>query len=316
MQFDQLLCGPKWSDLRAILRGGSPTLVTAYYGGGMLRRMAADAPAGIQLLVRMPVPSMAIPKVLPNDPTPLLAFMKRRTSAQVFASSSIHAKIFVSDAQAIIGSANLSGTGFSGAAEACLSTTDTGSIAILRTAAQDFIAGSEAIDQRYVRALVAAVEAGQSSVSVAPDATLASQILEEGQAGNPSFDSFKDWLGRQKRPEARELLEYANGRNNMSGHVYTGYHGLCLMFRMDPGWARTLISKNWMAPSIPHEMQRISGFVGQNPGLIRGKVSAVWEDSYLPRNLGGSVGGGGAGEGVLRRMMTLIPRFLRELSLI
>jgi hypothetical protein len=310
MDFDELLCGPTWPRLKSVVCGGAPLLITAYYGVEMLTRISHVAPAGTKLLVRMPKPSAIIPVVLPNDPASLLDFMQTQPAARVFASPSLHAKIFVSKNEGLIGSSNLSGNGFSGANEACLHTVDPVAIAALRKAARAFIIKSEELQPANVQALIDAVSVGVAKVSSPPDAVAAEAAIGSGQAANPPFNSFEAWLAGQKEQIALDVLAFAKGKNNMNGHTYTGYQGLCIMMRADPIWARSLAKKNWMDDSILVAMGRIGPFVKAHPGEVTGKISAVWESSYLPKSLGGKVANGGAGQGVLRRMMVLIPRFL------
>lgn len=316
MEFSELLCGPQWGHLDRVITGADPVLVSGFFGGGMLARIGADAADGAKLLVRLPRRG-AVPPQLANDPRPLLALARRRRDFQLFVDPAIHAKVYASSAGAILGSANLSDRGFSGQAEAAIFTSDPATVTALRTSAEGFIALAERATIRDLEVLVAALEARRTRIRPPPEElTTVDDASGAGQAGNPPFESFLAWLNLRVEPEALVIKQFATGRNAMNGHVYTGYHGLTVMFRSDPAWARSFLRRDWMEPAVEIGLRRIGDFVRAHPGSICGKRTAVWEASYLPTTLGGRIEGGGGSYGVLRRMMTLIPKYLRHVGLI
>ncbi|WP_292103536.1 phospholipase D family protein [Brevundimonas sp.] len=318
MRFNQLLCGPEWSHLSPIVKGKLPILVSAFYGDGMLTKVAAAKPVGAKLLVRLPRPAGAIPKLLPNDPRKLLSFAKKNPGVEIFVHPRIHAKIFASEGQALIGSANLSTTGFSGAHEASLLTKDAKTVAALRTEAEKFIKTAYPASILYLERLVQAIDAGKASVQPTPDAAAGAAVAFAGQVGNPPFESFVAWLAGQNSALAKEVHSRCSGKkHNVSGHAYSAYHGLSVLFRGDPTWARSLIGQNWQGGRVVTGLDRIRSFVSQNPGLIKNKRRGSWENSYLPTSLGGPAKrSGGAGIGLIKRMMVLLPEYLKSVHLI
>ena len=317
MNFDQILCGPEWIHLYPIATGKAPILVSAFYSGAMLTRLSDAKPSDAKLLVRLPTPSGPIPRILPNDPRTLLTFAKRNPSVRLFVHPKIHAKVYVSDKIAMVGSANLSMAGFGGSYEASLLTKDAATVAQLRISAQDFVDASQPADIKYLERLIHSIAAGKAVVQPTPDASASSAVAFATQAGNPPFESFVAWLASQKSDVAQGVYDRCKGKNNLSGHAYSAYHGLCVIFRGDPTWARSLAGKDWQSAKVSAATERIRDFVEQNPQLIRNRRKGYWETSYLPPNLGGPKDrSGGAGIGLIKAMMVVLPQYLRTIHLI
>jgi hypothetical protein len=317
MQFDELLQGPEWDHLEPILKGGAPVLVSAFYGREMLRKVTAVKAAEVKLLVRLPNPMKAIPKVLPNDPRVLLTFAKKNPSATLFADPRIHAKIFVSRDRALIGSANLSSAGFCGSHEASLLTTDASTVSLIRAGAKAFIAKASQIDIPYLERLVDALNADKTAVQPPPDAASALEVAFVGQAGNPPFEGFVAWLSVQPGATAKEVHARCVGKYNLTGHAYSAFHGLSVLFRGDPSWARSLIGQDWAGGKVSASLERIRTFVTQNPGQIKNRIRGSWETSYLPPSLGGpKARSGGAGISLIKMMMVVLPSYLRSIHAI
>lgn len=313
MQFDELLQGPEWAHLEPILRGGAPVLVSAFYGREMLRKVTAVKAAEVKLLVRLPDPLRAIPRVLPNDPRVLLAFAKKNPNASLFVDPQIHAKIFASRDRALIGSANLSSAGFCGRHEASLLTTDISTVSLIRAGAEAFIAKASRIDIPYLEKLTIALNADKTAVQPPPDATSASEVAFVGQAGNPPFEGFVAWLAGQKSETAKEVHARCVGKYNLTGHAYSAFHGLSVLFRGDPSWARSLIGQDWTGKKVASSLERIRTFVTENPGQIKNRVRGSWEASYLPPSLGGpKARSGGAGISLIKMMMVILPSYLKS----
>ncbi len=129
-------------------------------------------------------------------------------------------------------------------------------------------------------------------------------------AGKDDKDDFVQWLGIQNSPEA----DYAKQRwsttsiYNMGGHFHSEFHGIRAFLRAYPAYQGTLGSVVWNRSfwqSHPELMADFARFVRSNWARYPGQKGGDWRKK-LPPWLGGTQPRGGAGSGLVSRMLILL----------
>lgn len=136
-------------------------------------------------------------------------------------------------------------------------------------------------------------------------------------AASGNIAGFLDWLRANGEEDARYVLDRfsTNSRYQMTGHAWSAFHGIGAFLRANPDLAAPL-ARGRYAPRLFWEEQselrrRFAAFVATEGHRFPGQDGGNWA-AKLPRSLGGSQTEGGAGSGLVARMLILMARYQRE----
>lgn len=308
----RVLTFPKDDELERILDHGSIDIISPYYSGWALDKISPRDNSKVRLITRLPTDCYSPPPFLDNDPKPLLSTMERLGAAfSVYGLPTVHAKLYINATSAWAGSANLTKTGFSGVGELLLRFTPaTGE---LKNAFDEIKAKSKQVSTENVRKLVTSLDLGLTHIRPTVDIPQGAAVAPVTSAG--SYQDFELWLKtRVKGEQANYIIARIHNYNFMSGHTYSGFHGVSSFLVMNKAIAYTLLPLK--EPPIPGEiLDKLAGFVNKYGHKFGGPNGGTWNKKLSVR-LGGTHSGGGAGDVVVKRLLILIPKYLSERGLL
>jgi hypothetical protein len=138
-------------------------------------------------------------------------------------------------------------------------------------------------------------------------------MAKKPMAGVDKKADFVSWLGSQNLPEAQYALERWNTASgyNMSGHFHSGFYGIRAFLRAYPKYQNSLAHANWFWQFWPAHSKLendFAAFVGSKGANFPGQKGGAWRKKLPPR-LGGTQTNGGAGSGLVARMLMLLARY-------
>jgi len=250
------------------------------------------------------------------DPPALLEFAqnqkKRGAKIEMFISPSAHAKVYIGNHAALVGSANLTLRGFGGGQEIIYRVVNAG---IIRQLLRTVDIYSEDFDQLSLKELDEYIERFKSTVPSHPKQRYGEDQLPRFRRSRHihlgDYADFLKWLSR-RNDSAREILLRAQGKHNLSGHIDRNFHGLRQLLLVYPEMLRRFEHED---PDI-YKLNRDS----VTEEIIKEFVTrhAVDEDrfrldiwrTYLPIECGGRAGRHGGTIGNLNHMLPLVARYL------
>ena len=314
------IVGPLIADLASI-GGGDVTLATAFYTGGALNALNLNANR-LSLFMRLNVLSVADWALGSLDPVALSRFIQRhqQTCGEVslFISATAHAKIYSGQSGYLVGSANLSTRALSGnAAEILWYENDDVRRNAMDAAVKKYANKFEKFSLKQLDEYIAnnaekatdLAERIPREVHVDEDRVPA-DILRPARVGD--YDAFLQWLSKQSGAAAKEVLDRANGKSNLSGHIRQAFFGIRQFFLVTPAAMHHFSKVSPEGYSFSGDAVTASAlgrFVtkhAQNEGPFS---PAKWQ-TYLPKSAGGKQVSGGATVGNLNRMFPLLARYL------
>lgn len=124
---------------------------------------------------------------------------------------------------------------------------------------------------------------------------------------------FVQWLQQQSVPEAQYALERYNRSfgYHMTGHFHSGFFGIRGFLRANPGYQGALATKIWFYSFWKANgtlQAALAAFVQAHWAAFPGQRGGDWRKKLPPRQ-GGTQKGGGAGSGLIARLLILLDRY-------
>lgn len=127
-----------------------------------------------------------------------------------------------------------------------------------------------------------------------------------------NYDDFKDWLGGQADPAAQETQERALGKGQLSGHIHRNFYGLRQLLLARPN----LLSRFAAEDANAYKLSRDAATEAEIKAFVRSEAAdeaqfslETWK-TYLPQECGGRAGKHGGTIGNLNRMLPQVARYL------
>lgn len=319
----KMLVGPILKDVEDLGLSGKEALVaTAYYTAGPLRNLRIDAQR-VTLVVRLDQEDLIDWARGSIDPVALCDAVKGLTSrgidVSMYAGKFAHAKMYVGEKHALIGSANLTTRGFSGVGNETLWRLD-----LQSTQGRSFVRGFrhyiKGMTPLSVQELEGFIDKNRSSVAKAKrliqrkSLEMRPERITEGQRPLRlgSYPEFQRWLGANNTDAAKEILARAHGKGNLSGHIYRNYYGIRQYLIQSPeklNYFSKLSEDTYKLSSDPNTERDIAEFVNGYATDEDNFVLDTWK-TYLPTECGGRAGNHGGTIGNMNRMLPLVAKYL------
>jgi len=287
----KIIAFPTISEFNRILNEDEIDIVSPFYSGWALEKLKAKRHSKVRFVTRLPVTFFSPPLFLDNDPRPLRDTMLRLGSAfTVFALPNVHAKLYLTATSGWLGSANFTRTGFSGIGELLLRFTPP--LEELRRTFNLFKSKATPVTADNVQFLVENVRSGLTRLS--PDLDVGKRSGDASISDAVSYRDFERFLERKKGSEnAIYIRQRIHNKNFMSGHAYSGFHGIFRFLEKNPAFGRVLLKLR--RPLIPNNiLTKVADFVEEFGDQFGGPRGGSWK-SKLSVRLGGVQTRGGAG---------------------
>src|ERR1700730_3917540 len=284
-----------------ILDTDTVDIISPFYSGWALRKLQVRSWSRIRLITRLPTQYHSAPPFLDNDPKPLKRAMDRLGSALfVFAFPTVHAKLYITPDQAWLGSANFTRNGFSGKGELLLRIAP--SETNLSQTFQTFLRASKKVSRADIIFLDDCVSLGLTTVNPL-------QRVAGGSGGSGdtsvltamSYDDFGN--GLETQADAQYIRDRILNKNRMSGHVYSGFHGIFAFILKNPELGRNLLRRRRSDDS--EILDKLGDFVRRYGARFGGPRGGTW-NSKLSTRIGGTQSGGGAGDVVVKHLLPIV----------
>ena len=314
--------GPVLDDLHALGFGGRDVFIaSAFYSAAPLSSLSISA-RQIHLMVRLDLRSIEDWVAGRIAPYALLNFVKRYTArgtnVRLMAGKSAHAKVYIGQQGFLIGSANLTSRGLAGIGHEVLwKETSSSAVKSMREGLEEYATHLKLVDleelEEYIRKNAATV-ARRAKKERCPEIDESRVPPSAGdrptRLGN--YADFKDWLDDQPEPAAKEILARAEGKGNLSGHIYRAFYGLRQFLIARPAELRAFRAKDpdSYKLSADKDIEReLRQFVLDEANDEHDFLLDRWK-TYLPVECGGRAGKHGGTIGNLNRMLPLVARYL------
>jgi len=320
-----MIIGPVLRDISETGLGGRDMVIaTAFYTAGPLEKLNVTAER-LTLAVRLDTSNIKDWVNGSIDPVALLSAVKRFSqngvSVTIFTGPNAHAKIYLGEKSALIGSANLTTRGLLGVGdEAMWTVMRKGSdgrkvsdgvrkyISTLRPLSIDEL-------DRFVSANASAVKHARKKTKpdyfeANPSRIDATQRPE--RLG--TYDDFLVWLGECKTQAASETLSRARGKGNLSGHIWRNYHGIRQYLIHSPGQQDRFSKESEDGYKLSKDSETegdISNFV-RKYSVIESEFDPDRWKTYLPVECGGRAEKHGGTIGNLNRMLPLVAKYMSK----
>jgi len=129
-----------------------------------------------------------------------------------------------------------------------------------------------------------------------------------------TYQDFLGWLKRVNSEAAIEILARANGKNNLSGHIYRNFFGLRQYLLYAPDTQRRFAKESeddYKLSKDPATESEMKGFV-LNHAFDEDNFSLETWKTYLPQECGGRAEKHGGTIGNLNRMLPLVAKQLSQ----
>lgn len=254
------------------------------------------------------------------DPVALLEFARkierRGGKITLLVSSDAHAKVYLGNRGVIIGSANLSMNGFGGGLE-IVTILPKSRVIPSRRAISRYSHGCTPLKltdlEKYIKKYKARVNRLKRTSPVQDRLPGRRPSRKKGLIG--TYNDFLVWAKRRSSPAAKEIVERAAGKGQLSGHIRQNFYGVRQFLLTDP----SLIDRFSMEHPGLYKLSkdgatesRIAKFVRRNANSEGEFDLETWK-TYLPKECGGWAGKHGGTIGNLNRMLPLEAKYLKEI---
>ena len=311
------IVGPVLPHLTGIGLGGNTiTLATAFYSRRALSYLKPTARC-IRFMCRLSLDSTREWELGCIDPHALLDFadaqIERGCDFRLWGAEKAHAKVYVGQMAALIGSANLTLAGFGGGHEILELVRSKANVRRLNDALDQYAKGLSIISVDELRDYV---ERNRSKIAkrkilVADDRI---PLSGSGQLSVGDYEDFKTWLGHESRSSAAEVLARAEGKHNLSGHINRNFYGLRQFFISFPEQIESFVREDpdqYKLTKDPETESKISDFVAKH-AVDEGDFSLDRWRTYLPVECGGRAKKHGGTIGNLNFMLPLVAKYLHK----
>jgi hypothetical protein len=316
-----LILGPVLRHLRQIgLDRGHVRLITAFYSGAALSSLSITAPE-VTFACRLDMSSIDDWGKGYVAPDKLLAFLTALSSGgrrvRLFASSVAHAKLYVGDRAALIGSANLTLSGFGGGEEILNYLTGMAHLRHARSVADSYTGLLRPVSlnqlENYVRlneAKAKRLRAGRPGLDRLPRTTRS----RRKHLGD--YADFLRWLSHRRSRGATEVLARAKGKSNLSGHIHRNFFGLRQFLISYPSAQSAMLHNSPETYKLSKDAaieRLLSHFVLHQAADEDDFLVDAWR-TYLPVECGGRAGRHGGTIGNLNFMLPLVATYLERVQ--
>lgn len=317
-----MLVGPILNDIEgAGMSGDHSILATAYYTAGPLGQLRISAKK-VTLAVRLNFADLTDWISGGIDPPALLqaasCWSEAGSEVKIYIGKNAHAKFYMGEHSILIGSANLTTRGLSGLGDEvmwCVPMCGEDRKSF-ESGVRRYLGGMELIRltdlERFVDKNASLVEKKKKN-KLQSEENRPRRILE---AQRPlrlgSYSNFLDWLTKQQTAAAREILARANGKNNLSGHIYRNYYGIRQYLIYSPQRLdrfRSASEDNYKLSLDATTEGDIARFVKKYATDEADFSLETWK-TYLPAECGGRAGKHGGTIGNLNKMLPLVAKYL------
>lgn len=317
-----MLVGPILNDIEgAGMSGNHSILATAYYTAAPLRQLRMSA-MKVTLAVRLDLDNLTDWINGSIDPPALFQTASRWTEhgseVKLYIGKNAHAKLYMGEHSALIGSANFTSRGLSGLGDEMMWCVPMrgNERKSLEKGVRRYLDG---MNLMQLKDLERFVDKNESLVKKAKKKKLQSgesrpkKIYKEQRSLRlGSYSDFLAWLTKQPTTAAEEILARANGKNNLSGHIYRNYYGIrqYLIYSPDRQDRFSNASEDEYKLSSDAETEDdIARFVKDYATDEDDFSLKTWK-TYLPTECGGRAGRHGGTIGNLNRMLPLVAKYL------
>lgn len=318
----KLIVGPILKDVEMVgLNGREAFISTAFYTKGPMGQLRINSEK-LTLAVRLDFDSLADWVAGSIDPVALLEMAKsnleKGSEVRLYVAKSAHAKMYIGEHSALIGSANLTSRGFSGIGDEVMLSVSfrEQSRRSIDMGVKRYIGGMTLIS---IEDLAKFIEKNEQLVKKQiKRKLLSSEIRVEKilDSQRPlrlgSYRDFLKWLENRTSVAANEILERANGKNNLSGHIYRNYYGLRQYLIYSPLKQEIFRQQSEDIYKLSYDADTendIARFVRNFATDEADFTLNTWK-TYLPEECGGRAGKHGGTIGNLNRMLPLVAKYL------
>ena len=249
-------------------------------------------------------------------PDALLARLKllesQGTKIRLFVDRSAHAKVYLGNRGAIIGSSNLTLQGFGGGWEIIQYTREARDLKRLHESLQMYKGLLTPLSLEELESYVSKHWRSVRRRQKRYKETLPTPSKRPARLGD--YDDFLAWLEEQRSPAAREILERARGKGNLQGHIHRNFYGLRQFLLAYPEGYLRFRRENPDSYKLSQDSDteaQMAFFVEQIAQDEADFSLDIWK-TYLPKECGGKAGKHGGTIGNLNRMLPLVARYIME----
>lgn len=320
-----MLIGPVLNDIHALgLAKGKTVIATAFYTAGPLRQLQITSGKAI-FAVRLDRNDLTQWIDGSIDPAALARTARKLvdqgTSVEISVSKIAHAKFYVGNDAALIGSANLTTRGLAGLGNEamCHIPLSAGTKTSIQAGLSRYLKSLQPITLNELEEFVAQNTADvlserrkrkiRDTENRPPKVEHSDRPVRIG-----TYESFLAWLGSTNTDAAREILERAKGKNNLSGHIYRNFFGLRQYLIHAPANLKRFTKESEDEYKLSKDTateEDLKDFV-QNHAFDEDKFSLDTWKTYLPQECGGRAEKHGGTIGNLNRMLPLVAKHLAK----
>lgn len=308
MEIDAIYSCPDLNVLNEIVSGPQIEVASPFYSAASLKLVAKGGVKRMALITRLPTQYIMPSAFIENDPRPLSElFSTMNDQLKLYALPSLHAKLYLRDKFAWVGSANMTLNGFSGKPEIVIRFKDrekywAGVFSDYRNLANPVKKADLEKLQRWIDLGLTKVRSQENT---------AERPTGETSHAPLTFEDFVEWLAEPSQPHPsirKHILDRVKGKNFMSGHVPPAFHGAMAFLRLKSEHRSRLVKTD--DTSIPSDIiSDFASFVEKHGDEYRGSQGGYWRN-YLSTRLGGAQQSGGAGDTVAKKCLVLIPAYV------
>ena len=314
----QIIVGPVLQHLSTIgLDRGRVTLATAFYSHRALTSLDIGAES-VTMICRLDLDSTEEWRRGFIAPDSLLSFLRaqqrRGAKTSLYCAPTAHAKLYIGNHGALIGSANLTIRGFGGGHEILYRVGGEKTLREVNRRLREYQNTLRNIQdeelEEYVETNRLSVSRSKARTKSKTDQLPKSNRSELHHLG--SYDGFLDWLNSVKSEGADTISERAKGQHNLQGHIRRNFHGLRQFLLAFPDEFNRMLNANPNTYKLSKDQameEKIRGFVDQFATDEEDFRLDVWK-TYLPVECGGHAGRHGGTIGNLNRMLPLVSAYL------
>lgn len=308
MEIDAVYPYPDLDVLNEIVSSSQIKVASPFYSSASLKLITKGGAKNITLITRLPTQYIMPSAFIENDPKPLSElFSEMNDGLKLYALPSLHAKLYLQEQRAWVGSSNMTLNGFSGKPEIVIRFKDQEKY--WDGIFSDYCRHANPVSKVDLEKLQRWIDLGLTKVS-SQDNT-AERPSGETTYAPLTFEDFVEWLDEPRQPHAsirRHILDRVKGKNFMSGHVPPAFHGAMAFLRRKGEYRKRLMKVD--DTSIPSDIiSDFASFVKKHGDEYRGSRSGYWRN-YLSARLGGAQRSGGAGDTVAKKCLVLIPAYV------
>lgn len=314
---NRAILGPVLSDVSKLCGGRHFVLASAFYSAARLSATTITTRSA-DLLIRLDLerPDEWITRAVAPDA--LLDLVDRHSNVDIrmYCGPHAHAKVYLGDDAFLVGSANYTVRGLSGAANEILWYESSAAAVrrmqkVLTQYRKTLSPLSYKALKEYVERYRDLVKKQQTRAGRSPEDSLPKNTFRPKRTG--SYELFLGWLATQPGAAA-EILARAQGKGNLSGHIRMNFYGIRQFLLAHPSYGHALRQTDPESYKIANDLklqEDLTDFVLNEAADEGGLVVNTWR-TYLPESSGGKPKSGGGTQGNLNRMLPLMARYLKS----